>query len=183
MLIYSMTVSLDGFAADRDGGIGWTVPSDEQFLYQTAQVGELGCYLLGRRLYETMLPWETDPAMRATERLNAFADIWCALPKIVFSATLDSVRGNARLATAPLADELAAARGATDKDLSIGGPTLAAAAIRAGLVDELRVFRSPVVLGGGTALLPPLAAAIAMELIETRTFGSQVIYERHRRTS
>jgi dihydrofolate reductase len=181
MLIYSMSVSVDGFIADREGAFGWTVPSDELFRFHTAQVRKLGGFLLGRRLYETMLVWETDPSLRETELRAAFADLWCALPKVVFSRTLDSVQGNARLAEAPLAEEAAAALDAADKDVSIGGAGLAAAAIELGLVDELRLFRYPVVIGGGTPFLPPVTEDVPLDLIETRTFGSGVIYERYRR--
>jgi dihydrofolate reductase len=92
MLIYSMSVSVDGFIADREGGFDWTVPSDELFRFHLAQVRELGGYLLGRRLYETMLVWETDPSLRDNEARSVFADVWCAIPKIVFSRTLDSLR-------------------------------------------------------------------------------------------
>jgi len=182
MLIYSMSVSVDGFIADRDGAFGWTVPGEEQFRFHLAQVRELGCYLCGRRLYETMLPWETDPSMRDTELRVAFADVWCAIPKVVFSRTLDSVQGNARLAGMSLAEEAAAALEATDKDVSIGGAGLAAAAIELGLVDELRMFRNPVLVGGGTPFLPPVTGEVRLQLIETRTFGSRVIYERYRRS-
>jgi dihydrofolate reductase len=133
------------------------------------------------QLYETMLVWETDPSMRDNELRAAFADVWCAIPKVVFSRTLASVQGNARLAEASVAEEAAAALDATDKDVSIGGAGLAAAAIELGLVDELRMFRYPVVLGGGTPFLPPATDDIALDLIETRTFGSRVIYERYRR--
>jgi dihydrofolate reductase len=119
--------------------------------------------------------------MRDNEPGAAFADIWCAIPKIVFSRTLDSVEGNARLAEASVADEVAAALDATDKDVSIGGAGLAAAAIGLGLVDELRMFRTPVVVGGGTPFLPPVTEQVRLELIETGTFGSRVIYERYRR--
>ena len=108
MLIYSMSVSADGFIADRQGGFEWTEPIEELFRFHTAQVRELGGYLLGRRLYETMLVWETDPSMRKTEAEAAFADVWCAIPKVVFSRTLDSVQGNARLAEASVAEEAAA---------------------------------------------------------------------------
>src|SRR3981189_514484 len=94
MLIYSMSVSVDGFIADREGAFGWGAPSEELFRFPRALVGELGGYLLGRRLYETMLVWETDPAMRDSELRAAFADVWCALPKVVFSRTLESVQGN-----------------------------------------------------------------------------------------
>ena len=181
MLIYSMGVSVDGFIADREGAFEWGAPSDEQFRFHTAQVRELGGYLCGRRLYETMRPWETDPSMRDNELRAAFADAWCAIPKVVFSRTLDSVQGNARLAGAAVAEEAAAALDATDKDVSIGGAGLAAAAIELGLVDELRMFRNPVVVGGGTPFLPPVTDDVPLHLIETRTFGSRVIYERYGR--
>src|SRR2546422_513135 len=116
-----MSVSVDGFIADRDGAFGWSVPSDEQFRFHLEQVRGLGSCLLGRRLYETMLVWETDPSLRDNEDTDAFADVWSALPKVVFSRTLDRVQGNARLAEAPLAEEVAAALAATDKDVEIGG--------------------------------------------------------------
>jgi len=179
MLIYSMSVSADGFIADREGGFEWTVPSDELFRFHLAQVGELGGYLLGRRLYETMLVWETEPTLRANEAGAAFADVWCAIPKVVFSRSLDSVQGNARLAEASLAEEVAAALDATDKDVSIGGAGLAAAAIELGLVDELRMFRYPVIVGGGTPFLPPVTTHVELHLVETRTFGARVVYERY----
>src|SRR4051794_38511554 len=181
MLIYSMGVSVDGFIADPDGAFAWTAPDEELFGFHLAEVRELGGYLCGRRLYETMLVWETDPSMRENELRAAFADVWCALPKVVFSHTLDSVQSNARLAEASLAEETAAALDATDKAVSVGGAGLAAQAIELGLVDELRMFRYPVVVGGGTPFLPPVAHTIALELVETRTFGSRVIYERYGR--
>jgi dihydrofolate reductase len=181
MLIYSMGVSVDGFIADREGAFGWTVPSEELFRFHIAQVSELGGFLLGRRLYETMLVWDTDPSLREDELGAAFADVWCALPKVVFSRTLDSVQGNARLAKASVAEEAAAALDATDKDVGIGGAGLAAAAIELGLVDELRMFRYPVVVGGGTPFLPPVTEQVPLALIETRTVGPRVIYERYGR--
>jgi dihydrofolate reductase len=181
VLIYSMSVSVDGFINDRERAFGWGAPSEELFRFHIAEVRELGGCLLGRRLYETMLVWETDPSLREDELGAAFADVWCAIPKVVFSRTLDSVQGNARLAEASLAAEVAAALDATDKDVEIGGAGLAAQAIELGLVDELRMFRYPVVVGGGTPFLPPVTDDIALELIETRTFGSRVIYERYRR--
>src|SRR5919197_1373053 len=162
MLIYSMGVSVDGFIADRDGEFEWSAPNEELFRFHIAQVRELGGFLLGRRLYETMLGWETDPSMRETEVEAAFADGWCAIPKVVFSRTLDSVQGHARLAQAAVAEE-------------------AAAAIELGLVDELRMFRNPVVVGGGTPFLPPVTEDVPLDLIETRTFSSRVIYERYER--
>jgi dihydrofolate reductase len=107
--------------------------------------------------------------------------VWCAIPKIVFSRTLDSVPGNARLAEASLAEEAAAALDATDKDVGIGGAGLAAVAVELGLVDELSMFRYPIVVGGGTPFLPPVTEDVPLDLIETRTFGSRVIYERYGR--
>ncbi len=183
MLVYSMNVSVDGFIADREGAFGFTVPVDDQFRFHLAQIRELGGYLLGRRLYETMLVWDTDPSLRDNELRAAFADVWCAIPKVVFSRTLTSVEGNARLAEASVAEEVAAALDATDKDVSIGGAGLAAQAFELGLVDELRIFRHPVVIGGGTPFFPPLTGAVPLDLVETRTFGSRVIYERYRRAS
>jgi dihydrofolate reductase len=149
--------------------------------FHLAQVRGLGGYLCGRRLYETMLVWETDPSLRDDEPGAAFGDVCCAIPKVVFSRTLDSVQGTARLAETSLAEEAAAALDATDKDVAIGGAGLAAQAIELGLVDELRMLRNPVVVGGGTPFLPPVTADVALELIETRTVGSRVIYERYGR--
>ena len=181
MLVFSMSVSVDGFITDREGDFGWKGLSDELFDFHIEQVRGLGGYLLGRRLHEAMLVWETDPAMRDTEPHIEFADIWRALPKVVFSRTLDRVEGSARLAEASLAEEVAAALDATDKDVSIGGAGLAAAAIELGLVDELRMFRFPVVVGGGTPYLPAVTDQVQLELIESRTFDSGVIFERHGR--
>jgi dihydrofolate reductase len=181
VLIFSMGVSVDGFIADRNGEFGWSVPSEEQFRFHIEQVSELGVYLSGRKLYETMLVWETDPSLRENAPGAAFADVWSALPKVVFSRTLGGVQGNARLAEAPLAEEVAAALNATDKDVAIGGAGLAAAAIELDLVDELRILCNPIIVGGGTPFLPPVAEDLRLDLVETRTFASRVIYERYRR--
>jgi dihydrofolate reductase len=180
MLIFSMGVSVDGFIADRNGEFAWTIPGDNLFAFHLERVRELGAFICGRRLYETMLVWETDPSLRDDELGAAFADAWAALPKVVFSRTLDAVEGNARLARAPLEDEVTTALAATDKDVEIGGATLAASAIERGLVDELRLFRYPIIVGGGIPMLPPVDGHIALELVETRTFGSRVVYERYR---
>ena len=178
----SMGVSADGFINDRSGRFDWSPPIDGLIRFQHEQVGLLGGYLLGRRLYETMQVWETDASMRDTEAGAAFAEVWAALPKVVFSHTLDRVQGNARLARASVAEEVAAALDSTDKDVSIGGPTLAGQAYDLDLVDEARVFRYPVVVGGGTPYFAPVTQQLALDLAETRIFGSQVIYERYRRT-
>jgi dihydrofolate reductase len=176
-----MNVSADGFIADRDGGLDWTPPSDELFQYWLEQTAGLGAYLLGRRLYEAMRVWETDASLRETESGAEFADIWSALPKVVFSRTLDSVPGNARLANGSVADEVAAAVGTSAKDVSIGGATLAGEALELGLVDELRIVRYPVAVGGGTPYFPALAHPMPLELLEVRAFGSGAVFERYRR--
>lgn len=179
-LIYAMAVSVDGFIKDRAGEFDWGEPDDEQFRVHTEQTREFGAFLCGRRLYESMLVWETDPSLRETEMLAEFADVWSALPKIVFSRTLESVEGNARLATGSLEEEAAAAL-AAGGEVGIGGADLAGTAIGLGLVDELRIFRNPVVVGGGTPYLPPVTGDLRLELVETRTFGSRVVYERYAR--
>src|SRR3954453_10826182 len=116
MLMYSMGVSVDGFINDRQGAFGWSAPDDELFRFHTERVSELGGFLCGRRLYETMLVLDTDPSLGDDELGAAFADVWCAIPKVVFTRTLHRVQGNARLAEASLAEEVAAASDATDKD-------------------------------------------------------------------
>jgi dihydrofolate reductase len=181
MLIYSMGVSVDGFISDREGGFDWGAPEDELFRFHLEQVSELGAYLCGRRLYEGMLVWENDSSLRVDEARDEFADVWCALSKVVFSRTLEDVQGNARLAKGSVAEEVAATLKTTEKDVAIAGAGLASAAIELGLVDELRIFRYPIVVGGGTPYLPPVEEPIPLELIETRTFGSRVVFERYGR--
>ena len=181
MLIYSLSMSVDGFITDPKGEFGFTVPSEELFRFHIEQARELGGFLLGRRLYETMVVWETDRLMRETEPEAAFADAWCAIPKVVFSRTLNSVTGNARLAEASVAEEAVAALEATGRDVGIGGAGLAGTAIELGLVDELQMFRNPVIVGGGTPFLPPVTEPVPLDLVETRVFGSRVIYERYAR--
>jgi dihydrofolate reductase len=181
-LIYSMTVSLDGFIAGPGGEIDWSAPDEELHRFHNEQVRELGAHLCGRRLYETMVYWETaEENPSAAEHEIEFARIWKALPKIVFSSTLDEVEGNSRLARDGVAEELGRLKARPGKDLAVGGAGLASACIELGLVDEYRLFVSPVVLGAGTPYFPALKERIALELVETRTFGSRVVYLRYRR--
>jgi dihydrofolate reductase len=181
-VIYSMTVSLDGFIAGPDGDIGFSAPSEELHRFHNERVREVGVQLCGRRLYEIMLPWETDPQLRATPVGLEFADIWCALPKIVFSSTLTRVEGNARLAGGDLADELSRLRESPGAPIAVGGAELASSLVKLNLIDEYRLFVSPVVLGAGTRYFPAADAGLDLELLETRTFGSRVVYLRYRRT-
>ena len=181
-LSYSMGVSLDGFVAGPDGEIDWSAPDEELHRFHNEQTRELAAHLCGRRLYETMVYWETaheDPSLSDFEL--EFARLWQALPKVVFSATLESVEGNARLATRDVVEEVAALKEEPGGDLSVGGAALAATCIEHGLVDEFRLFVSPVVLGGGTPFFPPLAHRVNLELIESRTFPSRVVYLRYGR--
>ena len=175
-VIYSMGVSLDGYIAGPGGDFDWAAPDDELHRFHNEQARELSAHLIGRRLYETMVYWETagqDPELGETER--EFARIWQALPKIVFSTTLDAVEGNARLATGSLADEITG----LDGDVAVGGAGLAATATDLGLIDEYGLLVNPVVVGGGTPFFPP-HHHIDLELVETRTFGSRVTYLRYR---
>jgi dihydrofolate reductase len=181
-VIYSMSVSLDGFIADPDGDIGFTAPDEELFRFHVEQTPHIGVELMGRRLYEAMLVWGTPEAPRSSADELEFARIWNAIPKVVFSATLGRVEGNARLAGADLAGEVAQLREAPGEGVvSVGGAGLASTLIKLDLIDEYRLFVIPVVLGGGTPYFPPLDRGIELELLETRTFGSRVVYLRYRR--
>jgi dihydrofolate reductase len=179
-LIYSFGVSLDGFIAGPDGGFDWAAPDEELHRFHNEQARELGAHLYGRRLYELMRFWETageDPS--ATEVIREFAEIWKATPKVVFSTTLEQVEGNARLVRDDAGKEVARLKEEPGKDLAVGGAGLASTLIRRGLVDEYRIFVNPVVVGGGTPFFPSLDERIDLELVETRTFGSRVVYVRY----
>jgi dihydrofolate reductase len=181
-LIYSMGVSLDGFIAGPDGEIDWTAPDEELHRFHNQHVREIDVHLCGRRLYETMVYWETaeeNPSI--TDYAREFARIWKALPKIVFSKALESVEGNTRLVRDVAPEEIAKLKEQPGKDLAVGGAGLASTFIERGLVDEYRLFVSPVVLGGGTPYFPAVKERIDLELVETREFPSRVVYLRYRR--
>jgi len=181
-LIYSMSVSLDGFIAGPDGDISWSAPDEELMRFHNEQTRRIGAHLCGRGLYEDMLPWESAETTRSDPRDLEFARIWKAMRKVVFSRTLGQVEGNARLATDDVAAEAAALTGQPgDAVVSVGGAGLAGTLIKLDLIDEYRQFVHPVVLGGGTAYFPPLEARLGLELVETRTFGSRVVYVRYQR--
>jgi len=180
-LIFSMTMSLDGYIAGPDGAIDWTVPDEELFRFHTQQTQEIGVHLCGRRLYETMVYWETAEESPLVAEHVKFAQIWKALPKVVFSSTLESVVGNTRLACDGVGEEVARLKEQPGKDIAVGGAGLARACMKSGLIDEWRLFVSPVLLGGGTPYFPTLDASINLELVETKTFGSRVVYLRYRR--
>ena len=180
-VIYSMSVSLDGFIAGPGGDIGFTAPDEEQFRFHIQQTREIGVELMGRRLYEAMLVWETAETWADADGLE-FARIWNAIPKVVFSTTFERVEGNARLAGTDVASEVARLREEPGEGvISVAGASLASTLIKLNVIDEYRLFVDPVVVGGGTRYFPPLDAAIELELLETRTFGSRVVYLRYRR--
>ena len=181
-LIYSMGVSLDGFIAGPDGEIDWSAPDEELHRFHNRQTRETGAHLYGRRLYEEMLYWETaDQNPSASDVELEFARIWKEIPKIVVSTTLDRVEGTARLVKDGVAEEVARLKEQPGKDLAVGGAGLAATCMKLDLIDEYRQFVSPVVLGGGTSYFPALDERINLELVETKTFGSRVVYVRYRR--
>jgi dihydrofolate reductase len=183
-VIYSMSVSLDGFIAGPDGTFDWSAPDEELHRFHNQRVRELGAHLCGRRVYETMVYWETaDQDPSAPEHVLEFASIWQALPKIVFSNTLETVEGNTRLATGGIAEEVAALKQQPGKDIAVAGAGLASSLIALGLVDEYGLFVYPVAVGGGTPFFPAQEKRIDLELIDTRTFGSRVVYMRYRRVS
>ncbi|MGW5214407.1 dihydrofolate reductase family protein [Streptomyces sp. NPDC004051] len=179
---YSMNVSLDGYIVGPDGGFDWTPPDEEVFRFWTDEIRQVGVHLLGRRLYETMLYWETADQNPSLDFSTLdFAALWKALPKVVFSTTLSAVRGRARLASGGLAEEIERLRAEPeDGDIAIGGATLAAEAAASGLIDEYRAVVYPVLVGGGTPFFPRRERRVGLELVETHTFGSRVVYLRYR---
>lgn len=179
---YSMSTSLDGYIVDADGRFDWSVPDEEIFRFWIDEIRDVGVHLLGRRLYETMLYWETadeDPSLDASSR--EWTALWKPLPKVVFSTTLSSVQGNARLASGGVAEEIRRLRAEPGEgDIAVGGATLAAEAAAAGLIDEYRLMVHPVLVGGGIPFFPRDERHIGLELLENRTFNSRVVYLRHR---
>ncbi|ATL32576.1 dihydrofolate reductase family protein [Streptomyces formicae] len=179
---YSMGVSLDGYIVGPDGGFDWTQPEEEIFRFATDEVRDLGVHLLGRRLYESMLYWETadqHPAIDFSTR--EFAALWKQLPKVVFSSTLSTVQGRARLASGGLAEEIERLRAEPGEGgIAIGGAALAAEAAALGLIDEYRPKVYPALVGGGTPFFPQHEHRADLELVETRTFTSGVVYLRYR---
>jgi dihydrofolate reductase len=179
---YSMGVSLDGYIVGPDGGFDWSVPDEDVFRFWIDEIREVGVHLLGRRLYETMLYWETaDQDGSLDEAELEWAGIWNPLPKVVFSTTLSAVQGNARLASGDLAGEIERLRAEPGEgDIAIGGATLAAEAAESSLIDEYRTKVHPVLVGGGIPFFPRHERRVDLELVETRTFGSGVVYFRYR---
>ena len=178
---YSMSVSLDGYVAGPDGGFDWPGLDDEVFDIALDEIRELGVHLLGRRLYEAMLYWETVDLASLSEPRREWVDRWNSLPKMVFSRTLADVRGNARLASEGLAAEIERLRAEPGEgNIAIGGATLAAEAAALGLIDEYHIRVYPVLVGGGLPFFDHHERRVDLELLETRGFSSGVAYLRYR---
>ena len=175
-LIYSAIASLDGYVADDRGSFDWAAPDEEVHMFVNDLERGVGTHLYGRRMYDVMVAWETmdDPA----PAMRDFAGIWRAADKVVYSRTLDAP-SSARTRIEREFDPAAVSRmkESVERDISVGGPNLAAQALAAGVVDECHLFLNPVVVGGGNAALP---AGLRLELLEERRFGGGVVYLRYR---
>jgi dihydrofolate reductase len=179
-LTYTFTLSLDGYI-ERDGTFGWAAPDAEVHQFYNDLMRETGTMLYGRRLYELMNGyWPTgDQDPDATREMVEYAKLWRATPIVVFSRTLTSVEGNATLFTGDAVAEVARLKSLPGKDLALGGAGLAASLMPHGLIDEYRLVVCPSIVGGGTPFFPALAERIDLRLVETRTFGSGMVYLRY----
>ncbi|MFB8236975.1 dihydrofolate reductase family protein [Kitasatospora purpeofusca] len=179
---YSMGISLDGYIVGPDGGFDWSGPDEEVFRLALDELRGVDVHLMGRRLYETMLYWENAEQEQSLDEVEReWTALWNPLPKVVFSTTLSEVRGNARLATGTVAEEIARLRAEPGEgEIAIGGATLAAAVAAAGLIDEYRPRVHPVLVGGGIPYFPRHERREDLELLETRTFTSRVVHLRYR---
>jgi dihydrofolate reductase len=179
---FSMSASLDGYIVGPDGSFDWGGPGPEVFRFWIDEIRAVGVHLMGRRLYETMLYWETAEQEQSLDEAELeWAGLWNPLPKVVFSTTLSEVQGNARLASGGLAEEIERLRAEAGKgEIAIGGATLAAGAAALDLIDEYRVMVYPVLVGGGIPFFPQHERRVDLQLVETRTFGSKVVYLHYR---
>jgi dihydrofolate reductase len=176
-LIYSAIMSLDGYTADADGRFEWAAPDEEVFAFVNELERPVGTYLYGRRMYETMRYWETARTLADQSPAGLdFARIWQAADKIVYSTTLQSAdTARTRVERDFDPDQVRKLKHAASRDLTLGGPHLAAQAIAAGLVDEYQLFVVPAVVGGGTRALPA-QVRLNLALAEERTFGNGTVY-------
>jgi dihydrofolate reductase len=179
-LIYVTNVSVDGYIEDAHGNFDFTEPSDEYFAFITDLVRPVGTYLYGRRLYEAMAVWETDPTLAAGSNLRAdFADVWQSADKVVYSTTLRAPStARTRIEGTFDADAVRATKSSAERDLMIGGAALAGQAFEAGLVDECHLFVSPVLVGSGKPAVFT-ETRIQLELLEERRFTGGVLYLRY----
>ncbi|WP_271983041.1 dihydrofolate reductase family protein [Pseudoclavibacter terrae] len=179
---YSLALTLDGYIKDEDGSFDWGDPSEEVFRLATDEVRGVDVHLMGRRLYETMVYWEpTDEEREHGQLEEEFAELWRALPKVVFSNTITEVRGNTRIAVGTLAEEIAQLMSEPgDGTIAIGGAELAHQVADLDLIDEYLLRICPVLVGGGTPFFSRNNRRTALELLDTRTFESGVVHLRYR---
>jgi dihydrofolate reductase len=180
-LIYSAIASLDGYIEAGDGKFDWAAPDEEVHRFINDLERGAGTYLLGRRMYETMTVWETDPSLVAASPLtHDFAEIWKAADKIVYSRTLAAVStSRTRIEREFDAEAIRQMKAASRKEISIGGPNLAAHAFEAGLIDECHLFLIPIIVGSGKKALPS-NIRLELELLDERRFGNGVVFLRYR---
>ena len=180
-LIYSAITSLDGYVADEDGNFDWAAPDEEVHTFVNELERPVGTYLYGRRMYEVMAYWETADALPdQTPATRDFAEIWQAADKIVYSTTLEAAStAQTRIERNFEPETVRRLKESAAHDLTVGGPQLAAQALSAGLVDELQLFITPVLVGGGKRALPD-GVSLKLELLEERRFGSGVVYLHYR---
>ncbi len=181
-LIYTAIGSLDGYIEDAGGRFDWAAPDEEMHAFVNDIERAIGTYLYGRRLYETMLYWETASAVPGRPQVERdYTRIWQAVDKIVFSRTLHSVRSaRTRLEQDFIPEQVRTLKESSERDLSVGGAQLGAEALRAGLVDEVQLFLQPLTAGGGKPALP---GGLRLRLIEQRHFGSGALYVRYATSS
>jgi dihydrofolate reductase len=180
-LIYSAITSLDGYLADADGNFDWAAPDEEVHTFVNDLERPVGTYLYGRRMYEVMVYWETAPTLAGQPpSVQDFAEIWRATDKIVYSRTLETVSSaRTRIERDFDAEAVRQMKAAAGRDITVGGPDLAAQAIKAGLVDEYQLFVAPIVVGGGKQSLPN-NVRLKLELLDERRFASGVVHLRYR---
>ncbi|WP_285244882.1 dihydrofolate reductase family protein [Pseudarthrobacter sp. fls2-241-R2A-127] len=179
-LIYSAIMSLDGYTADPDGNFNWSAPDEEIHAFINDLERDVGTYLLGRRMYEVMSVWATMDTRDEPPVIQDYARIWQGADKVVYSTTLDTASTpKTRLVRRFDPERVQDMKRSSDRDISIGGPTLAAHALNAGLVDECQLFINPVAVGGGLRFLPEGLKA-QLELVDQRRFGNGVAYLRYR---
>jgi dihydrofolate reductase len=179
-LIYFTPTSLDGFLAGEGGDMNWSAPDAETFAFMTDLMRPIGAYLYGRKTYTTMAVWQTPEAIAPTPAYMAFGRMWQAAEKIVYSRTLQGVSTpKTRLEGTFDPEAVRDLKARSAHDISVGGPTLAAEALRAGVVDEIRLIFVPALIGGGVKVLPEKFGA-RLELIEEQRLGSGWVYVRYR---
>jgi dihydrofolate reductase len=179
-LIYSAIASLDGYVADEDANFDWAEPDEEVHTFVNDLERQVGTYLYGRRMYEVLVAWETLDLADQPPYIRDYAEIWRAADKIVYSTTLQAVSSaKTRVERAFDPEAVRQIKASAERDISVGGPDLAAQAIRAGLVDEVHLFLAPIAVGGGTRALPD-HVRVKLELLDERRFGNGVVHLHYR---